>query len=521
MLAASLARRAGTAPRTVTCNKQPLGFFCTVTTRTRPLVCEADGSGLEEHGAASLSGAWCDTRSHYSAVFASTAKLVNSAIAVANANPVLQGWLSQTISQGNQTACLIGRDTKNDGRYGTVILSIVPSKPTTGYAGTMIGWTITPTGDVASRRIEREHVAAYAACDITGTRIRVSRRPKPNLLVSQAKAMSTAISFPAAPPPTPTPSHSPSTRAALKPSAVETALHKAIRTEFGGTTDAVESSCDDIGPIAGVNATTVFACSYIDNTGTDQGGCFGSPTGTVNDLADVTTEVRSANPTVRCVSYFAVGPGSTRCGNVSGGNDLVTSSGDCSKAATYVSQAVAACGTSDSCNLSPSGFCSKTTVAPLDFTRYACTAPGTSFYFRIGGRPSASTAASSGRVKPLATASPAALGSGSSFRSPSGNILCGYVEGSGYISGVECYVVSNRTLAILPNEGRAETKHNVVIPPYLTFTVDPGVVPYGKTWRPRESASVSCTSALQGITCINQGHSQFFVSKQRVSTSAP
>jgi hypothetical protein len=116
------------------------------------------------------------------------------------------------------------------------------------------------------------------------------------------------------------------------------------------------------------------------------------------------------------------------------------------------------------------------------------------------------------------------------FKTPSGNIVCGWSIGGAPGSGasIECGIKSGlkpppqrvHCAAGDPNDKRISlTATRRAVP--VTCAGDPGpflveskaaVLGYGKTWA---AAGISCASATNGLTCKNRSGHGFFLSRQR------
>jgi hypothetical protein len=116
------------------------------------------------------------------------------------------------------------------------------------------------------------------------------------------------------------------------------------------------------------------------------------------------------------------------------------------------------------------------------------------------------------------------------FRTPSGNIVCGWTIGGAppREASLECGIKSGlkppppraRCAAGDPNDKRVSlTAGGHAVP--VTCAGDPGpflveakakVLRYGQTW---SAGGISCTSATSGLTCRNRARHGFFLSRQR------
>ena len=139
-----------------------------------------------------------------------------------------------------------------------------------------------------------------------------------------------------------------------------------------------------------------------------------------------------------------------------------------------------------------------------------------------------------GLVAALVVAAGAALGATASaarngtFKTPSGNIVCGYVvAASARDTFVECGIKSGlrpaprNTCTDLDYSGKRVglTATGRAVPvvcagdpgPFL-FAARAHVLAYGRTWR---GGGITCTSRRTGLTCRNRGGHGFFLSRER------
>jgi hypothetical protein len=114
------------------------------------------------------------------------------------------------------------------------------------------------------------------------------------------------------------------------------------------------------------------------------------------------------------------------------------------------------------------------------------------------------------------------------FRTPSGNIVCGYTVGSDGLASMECGIKSGlqppprriHCQAGDPNDKRIGLTATGRAVPVLCAG-DPGpflveakarVLAYGHSW---SAGGITCTSATTGITCRNRAGHGFFLSRER------
>lgn len=139
-----------------------------------------------------------------------------------------------------------------------------------------------------------------------------------------------------------------------------------------------------------------------------------------------------------------------------------------------------------------------------------------------------------GLVVALVVAAGAALGAtagaarNGTFKTPSGNIVCGYfVAASARDTFVECGIESGlrpaprNTCTDLDYSGKRVglTATSRAVPvvcagdpgPFL-FAARARVLAYGRTWR---GGGIACTSRRTGLTCRNRRGHGFFLSRQR------
>jgi hypothetical protein len=118
------------------------------------------------------------------------------------------------------------------------------------------------------------------------------------------------------------------------------------------------------------------------------------------------------------------------------------------------------------------------------------------------------------------------------FKTPSGNILCGFAYAQGGPAGVSCVIKSgfkpplpprhrgcHRAIVItLLATGRPKPEASTCPEdefedetPYVGDVIAK-VLPYGRTWR---GGGISCRSTEAGLTCRNRSGRGFFLSRQR------
>jgi hypothetical protein len=130
----------------------------------------------------------------------------------------------------------------------------------------------------------------------------------------------------------------------------------------------------------------------------------------------------------------------------------------------------------------------------------------------------------------LAASGGAAFGGNGAFRTPSGNIVCGYGFGAGVLTSMECGIKSGlRPAPPMPPGGCTAgdyttkrvslTGRGRVVP--TVCAGDPGpflaeahaaVLAYGKTW---QGGGLWCISQPAGLTCGNAAGHGFFLSRAR------
>jgi hypothetical protein len=120
---------------------------------------------------------------------------------------------------------------------------------------------------------------------------------------------------------------------------------------------------------------------------------------------------------------------------------------------------------------------------------------------------------------------------GGTFRTPSGNIVCGYIRGTRTIPAtLECGIKSG--LSPKPPRSAPACKHLDYVANRIALTSggratpipcagDPGplafagtapILAYGRSWR---RGGFRCTSRVTGLTCRNRRGHGFFLSRER------
>jgi hypothetical protein len=113
------------------------------------------------------------------------------------------------------------------------------------------------------------------------------------------------------------------------------------------------------------------------------------------------------------------------------------------------------------------------------------------------------------------------------FKTPSGNIVCGYgVSASGRSASIGCGIKSGlrpaprNTCTDLDYSGKAVSLNATGRARPVVCAGDPGpflveakarVLGYGKSWR---GGGISCTSRRAGLTCTNRRGHGFFLSRE-------